>query len=193
MARTLNQVVGGEKRRALVEAAFARIASDGLEGLRLRQVAEDVGIDHSTLHHHVATKRELILAVAAYTTRRLWTRAFDLPDPGEALHAYLAETEARLQEGPAVYVVRAELDLRALRDPAVAAALAELEGGWRVRLVELFERGLADGTWSDLDPVAASELVVAALKGLRHAPAQGRVVTDLLENLMHRKERPCTS
>lgn len=35
------------------------------EGLRLRQVADAVGIDHSTLHHHVATKQDLVEGVAA--------------------------------------------------------------------------------------------------------------------------------
>ena len=53
-------------------AAFERVAEIGFEGLRLRQVAEQVGIDHSTLHHHFATKQALVAAVAEYTTRQFW-------------------------------------------------------------------------------------------------------------------------
>ena len=76
--RSLNQVVGGDRdgrRTQLVAAAFRRVAESGFEGLRLRQVAEDVGIDHSTLHHHFATKQALVEAVAEYTTRQFWETA----------------------------------------------------------------------------------------------------------------------
>ena len=58
-----------------MHAAFERVAEIGFEGLRLRQVAEQVGIDHSTLHHHFATKQALIVAVAEYTTRQFWPTA----------------------------------------------------------------------------------------------------------------------
>ena len=58
-----------------MRAAYARVAEIGFEGLRLRQVAEQVGIDHSTLHHHFATKQALVAAVAEYTTRQFWTTA----------------------------------------------------------------------------------------------------------------------
>lgn len=186
-------MVGGDRRQALVEAAFARIASGGLEGLRLRHVAEDVGIDHSTLHHHVATKQELVLAVAGYVTRQFWTDAFDRPDPAEALHVHLTEVLDLMRDRPEVFVVTAELDLRARRDAGVAEALEDLEEGWRVRLVALVERGLAAGTWRGLDPVGTSELIIATLKGLRHAlQVAPRVVADL-EALVSREEPACMS
>lgn len=106
-----------------MEAAFARIPAGELEGLRLRQVAEDVGIDR--VHHHVAPKQELILAVAGYRTRQFWTDAFERPEPVDALHSHLAEICAQLHERPALFVVTSELDLQARRDPGVAKALAE--------------------------------------------------------------------
>jgi len=48
--------VGGDdlrdRRQELVEAGVRSIAECGFEGLRLRIVAADVGIDHSTVHHY---------------------------------------------------------------------------------------------------------------------------------------------
>lgn len=172
------------RRQALVEAAFARIASGGLEGLRLRQVAGDVGIDHSTLHHHFATKQDLLLDVAAYTTRQFWTDAFDRPDPAQALRAHLAEIAARTTDWPELFVVISELDLRALRDPAMREALRQLEAGWRERLRALFVRGIADGTWRAIDPDVACELVIATAKGLRHVPRHAGAVFGQLEALL---------
>lgn len=181
------------RKDALVEAAFRRVAEQGFEGLRLRQVAEDVGIDHSTLHHHFATKQALILAVAAWTTRQFWRTAPEADDPARALHDHLDGLRLLMGSRPDLFVVTAELDLRARRDPAVAQALDALESGWRERLVALFDRGLADGTWTGLDPTTATELVIAAVKGLRHVPQVAGVVFDSLEALLTRKDSSCTS
>ena len=53
MGQTSRQTrVGQDRRQALVEAAYRRIAECGFEGLRLRDVAAEVGIDHSTIHHY---------------------------------------------------------------------------------------------------------------------------------------------
>jgi len=156
-----------------VVAAFARVADVGFEGLRLRQVAEDVGIDHSTLHHHFATKQDLIEAVAAHTTRQFWGTSSPEPEPANALRAHLEALQRMIVERPDLFAVTVELDLRARRDPAVAAAMAEHESGWRELLVRILA-GLVS------EPETAAELVIAAVKGVRLVP---RVAGPVLERL----------
>ncbi|WP_445189237.1 TetR/AcrR family transcriptional regulator [Pseudonocardia sp. Cha107L01] len=56
-----------------MRAAFDLIAQKGLEGLRLRDVAAVVGLDHSTLHHYFPTKEDLIVEVVGYATGQLAT------------------------------------------------------------------------------------------------------------------------
>ncbi|OLT10977.1 hypothetical protein BJF78_28155 [Pseudonocardia sp. CNS-139] len=178
-------MVGGapvERRGQLVEAAFRRVAEVGFEGLRLRQVAEDVGIDHSTLHHHFATKQDLVGAVAEFTTRQFWPTAPAAPDPVSALRAHLNALHRMIEERPELLVVTAELDLRARRDPGVAAALAAQESGWRAELTRTLAAGNAAGVWA-VDPAAAGELVIAAVKGVRLAPALAGPVFAQLETL----------
>ena len=169
-------MVGGEsegRRAQLVAAAFRRVAESGFEGLRLRQVAEDVGIDHSTLHHHFATKQNLVEAVAAYTTRQFWETSPPAPDPASELRAHLRVLRQMIVERPDLFAVTVELDLRARRDPAVAAAMAEHESGWRAKLV---------GILTDLvpDPTTSAELVIAAVKGVRLLPDVAGPVLDHL-------------
>jgi AcrR family transcriptional regulator len=169
-------VVGGEvegRRAQLVAAAFRRVAESGFEGLRLRQVAEDVGIDHSTLHHHFATKQSLVEAVAAYTTRQFWETSPPAPDPAAALRAHLRVLRQMIVERPDLFAVTVELDLRARRDPAVAAAMAQHESGWRAKLVEILT-GLVP------DPATSAELVIATVKGVRLLPDAAGPVLDLL-------------
>ena len=167
-----------------MRAAYARVAEIGFEGLRLRQVAEQVGIDHSTLHHHFATKQALVAAVAEYTTRQFWTTAPSASEPAAGLRAHLAALHQLILTRPELFVVSAELDLRARRDPEVAAALAGHERGWRDLLAGLLGR-------SD-DPEAAAELVIATVKGVRLAPELAGPVLDRLAALVTdtEEERP---
>ena len=169
-------MVGGEadgRRAQLVAAAFRRVADAGFEGLRLRQVAEDVGIDHSTLHHHFATKQSLVEAVAAHTTRQFWEASPPAPDRSSALRGHLRVLQQMIMERPDLFAVTVELDLRARRDPAVAAAMAQHESGWRAALVEIL---------TDLvpDPATSAELVIAVVKGVRLLPEVAGPVLELL-------------
>ena len=161
------------------------MAKAGFEGLRLRQVAEDVGIDHSTLHHHFATKQDLIGAVAEYTTRQFWTTAPQGPEPAAALREHLQALRRLIEDRPDLFAVTVELDLRARRDPAVAAAMARHEAGWREVLTTVLAEGVANGSWSvAVDAAAVAELVIAAVKGARLVPEVAGQVFGQLETLL---------
>jgi len=55
----------GDLRSALLDAATARIENQGIEGLSLRKLADDVGVSRSALYHHFRDKNALLNAVAA--------------------------------------------------------------------------------------------------------------------------------
>ena len=55
-----------ERRRSLIEAAYRIIAQQGLNGLRTRTVAAQVGLTHATLHYYFPTKETLVQAVIDY-------------------------------------------------------------------------------------------------------------------------------
>lgn len=161
-------------------AAFQRVAEIGFEGLRLRQVAEQVGIDHSTLHHHFTTKQALVVAVAEHTTRQFWSTAPSAAEPATGLREHLDALRKLMAARPDLMVVCAELDLRARRDPDVAAAMAGFERGWREVLTGLLG---ADGR--------AAEFVIATVKGVRLAPELAGPVFDRLAALTDtEEERP---
>ena len=175
----------------LVEAAFARVADVGFEGLRLRPVAEDVGIDHSTVHHHFATKQHLIDAVAEYTTRQFWVLGDGPDDPIAALRAHLAGLRTMLHDRPELFAVSVELDLRARRDPAVGLAMNRYEKGWREVLRSLFSAGNTQGSWNaPVNPEAATDLVIAVVKGVRLAPESAESAFAFLEELLIKGGRP---
>src|SRR5262249_61472644 len=59
-----------DRRSALVQAAYARIARQGFEGLRTRDVAADVGVNIATLHYYFPTKEALIRGVVGHALRK---------------------------------------------------------------------------------------------------------------------------
>src|SRR5690348_7207534 len=127
---------GGEDRRqALVQAAFQHIAARGFEGLRLRQVAEAAGIDHSTLHHYFPTKEHLIGAVVEFATKQLHDSMPRMESPAATLRNHMEILCTRMDEQPELFTVLRELDLRAARDARVTGVIADNEYGWRMALM----------------------------------------------------------
>src|SRR3954467_13050865 len=150
-----------DRRQALIEAAFALIAERGFEGLRLRDVAAQAGIDHSTLHHHFATKQDLIDVVVGHTVQQF--RASRPADATpETLHLHLTGLARLARERPDLSVVMRELDLRATRDPAVRAIIGRHEKGWRMALAKRLEAVGLDGR----ERSESVELVIATVKGI---------------------------
>lgn len=168
-----------DRKSALVAAAHKAVAQHGLEGLRLRTVAAEVGIDHSTLHHHFATKQDLIEAVVAHATAPLRsTLPFD-GNPTVRLRSHLERLAELITTDPDRFVVLAEMDLRARRDPQVAATIEAVESGWRGVLDDL---GLTPGQ---------VELLIAAVKGVRLFPTHAReVLVQVTKVLTSQLARP---
>jgi AcrR family transcriptional regulator len=177
--------LGQERREALIRAAYSHIASKGFEGLRLRDVAAEAGIDHSTLHHYFATKQDLVTAVVDYATRQFWTVERPQGGAGDRLRYQLTRLADMIVERPELHIVVRELDLRARRDAEVRAVVASREGGWRASPTELFETGAAEGAWGEgVDPVAAVELVIATVKGASLHPDRAVDVVQQLGRLL---------
>lgn len=54
---------GRERRRQIVEAAKRRLLAAGVEGLVLRDIAEELGITHGNLQYYFGTKASLLEAI----------------------------------------------------------------------------------------------------------------------------------
>ncbi|MCM6773701.1 TetR/AcrR family transcriptional regulator [Nocardia sp. CDC159] len=176
-----------DRRSEIVWMAFDQLARRGFEGLRLRQIAGDVGIDHSTLHHHFPGKQDIVAEIARYAIGRFGVAPPEGAGAAECLRGYLNHLRELLASSPEVFVVTAELDLRARRDPAVREIMARHEENRRDRLREVLAAGVAEGAWSArVDPVDAAELVIATVKGLQLAPDTAAAALAQLEALLAR-------
>ncbi len=180
--------LGEERRRALVEAAFGCIAEKGFEGLRLRDVASAVGIDHSTLYYHFPTKEDLVAGVVEYATRQFWATMPAEGSPVEKLHHHLGVLGRMVEERPALFSVLSELDLRAKRDAAVRSIIERHEEGWRTALTEVLRNGAKEMVLTEgLETADGVELIIAVVKGVSLKPDGAGEVLHQLERLLVRR------
>ena len=152
-------------------AAFGRIAREGFEGLRTRDVAGDVGLNVATLHYYFPTKESLIRGVVAHAMDRFRTTLSPAATPGGRLAAHFAGVRRLYREEPELFAVMGEVAQRAARDPAIAAIFNQMSETWHAALKGLLMRAQADGAIDrGLDPDAVASLVIASLRGMFMVP-----------------------
>src|SRR5437016_2257431 len=119
-----------DRRRALVAAAYQRIAQDGFEGLRTRDIAADVGVNIATLHYYFPTKEALIRSVIGYAMQRFTQTMPGDGSPVVQLRGHLYAILKLLQEDHHLWAVMGELVLRAPRDPDLKRIFRQTDDFW---------------------------------------------------------------
>src|SRR2546428_11174312 len=126
-----------DRRRALVAAAYQRIADEGFEGLRTRDVAADVGVNIATLHYYFPTKEGLIRSVIGHAMQRFTeTMPGDGP-PVDQLRGHLRALARLLRDDQQLWTVMGELVLRAPRDADLERIFRQTDAYWHRTLRDL--------------------------------------------------------
>ena len=68
-------------REAILEAALARLAADGPEGLSLSEVAHLAGVNRGTAYQHFETREKLVKATTDWASAKIYRAVFG--DPAE--------------------------------------------------------------------------------------------------------------
>src|SRR5690349_11551122 len=177
------------KCRALGLAAYDRIAREGFEGLRTRDVAADVGVNIGTLHYYFSSKEALIQAVAGHVLKEFFATLPRDGAPDALLLEYLENLRHLLKSDPEMWAVSTEISLRAARDEALAETVRGANDRWYDTLYELVARGVADGSLpADLDPGCATAALIAAIRGAG-LPMRAAIRTERIDQIIDQLER----
>ena len=162
-------VFNDERRLKLVQSAYSLIVEKGMGGLRIRDVASRIGLNHATLLYYFPTKETLIQAVVAYCIRQFEViQAPVASTSGERLHQrYLFDLAHQLREAPELFLVLDELLLYARRDPATNRVLTEAVIDWQRFLEHLIQEEMAAGYFQvDLDVKSVALTIMAFCQGV---------------------------
>lgn len=161
-------VAGDDRRTAIAAAARALIAEHGFEGLRMREIAERIGINIATLHYHVPSKAALVELLAQSLRDDFMAQHAANPrdglSPRERLLLEIDEFEETVRGNPGLHIVYRELVNRAARDETVRTIISPLSRHWRDQIAAILSAGRADGSFrADLDPQSGATIVIGAL------------------------------
>ena len=175
MARTTHgpTAYADERRQALIQAAYQSIAQHGLKGLRTREVAAQVGLDHSTLHYYFPTKVALIEAVAEYAVFQGLLvnvpRDHQEGSPAARLHEFLLTLQHNMREEPTHFLVLYELARYTPQEPAFREIFLRqpFMASWHRFLALLLHEGIEAGEFrADLDPEIGASILMTFILGL---------------------------
>lgn len=190
-SRARDILPGDERREQIIAATEAVLVEKGFEGLRLREVAERVGINHATLLYHFPTKSALIQSVLEHIVHNLdrFPPTSEELSPQELLRAHFAHLLQQMSDAPEQFAVLNELSVRAGRDAETRRLLEEADANWFAFLLRLLLDGQAAGAFRrDLDPQATAVLITSFFKGIafqfRGWPDDVRGATAQLEDLI---------
>jgi AcrR family transcriptional regulator len=169
------------RRDEIVRAAFHRVATSGLSGLRMRDVAAEAGVNIATVHYHLTSKTELVRAVVEYAHQQF----AELAAAGR-LRPHLDKVFALLERDPHLGRVLAEVALEAGRDPVIAEIVRAAEDRW----CDALQAMLAPLPASRARPIA--RLVMLTVKGACLPPTSPADLRAARRELVRCLPVPCS-
>ena len=180
---------GADRRRDLIDAAYQRLARDGFEGLRTRDVAADAGVNIATLHYYFPTKEALIRGVIGYVMQRFTETMPEHGAPDEQIVRHLRRLARLLRTEPELWAVMGELVLRAPRDANLERIFRETDAYWHRSLRGLLSAAIDQGLIDPpLDADGMAMLMIAAIKGVS-LPTVSGFSPDIANQLFQHFER----
>lgn len=169
------------RRAQIVEALVDVMAKQGYDGASIADIAKRAGLAPGLVHYHFKNKLEILVeavrALAAAHVRAL-DAALAAADPDDAAARLVAFIDVHLGLGahadPDALACWVLVSAEALRErrvrTEVEAALADLTR----RVVEIIERGHANGQFKCSDAKAAAAALVATIQGYFTVAATAR-------------------
>jgi AcrR family transcriptional regulator len=159
-----------DARERILAAAVRRIASEGIDDVRIARIAMDAGVSTSLVHYHFATREALLAEALEYS----YTRAGDarissgelpLSSHAERLQSMIEQclpTTSTLRED---WVLWVELWLRAVRHPELRPVAEELYARLRAWFAAEIAAGVASGEFERCDPEDVADHTLALIDG----------------------------
>lgn len=167
MARTTGSR-GPKTLEAINTAGLQLIYEHGYEAMSLRHLATEVGIQVGSLYNHMSTKQDLLFSLLRSHMESLLeqlTLALDgCSDPEAALKAFVAfHVHYHIARKREVFICYSEL--RSL-SPDNYETIVAMRRVYEKRLIDILERGAAEGRFRTEDAPVAAYGILSMLTGV---------------------------
>jgi AcrR family transcriptional regulator len=147
-----------------------RIASEGIDGVRIARIAMDAGVSTSLVHYHFDSREALLAEALEYSYARAGdVRVGDrLPDGGSHAERLEAMIGQCLPGSPSLrddWVLWVELWLRAVRHPELRPVAEELYARMHAWFADEIAAGIRDREFERCDPEEVADHVLALIDG----------------------------
>jgi AcrR family transcriptional regulator len=167
----------GSKKDVIVQKAATLFRKKGFAGASMRELAESMGVEASSLYNHIGSKAELLHAIC-FRVAQDFTRQLNsvstkggkvLPRVEEVIRFHI---HMMLDQFDEVYVANHEW--KQLGEPALAQFL-EQRKTYESKLVHLVEEGIQQNEIKGLNAHVVVLTILSALRGLEFWQRQRKI------------------
>ncbi len=162
-------------RERILAAAVRRIASEGIDDVRIARIAMDAGVSTSLVHYHFETRDALLAEALRYSYERAGDVRIETGELPQSSHAERLRLmiDQCLPTTPALHedwVLWVELWLRAVRHPELRSVAEELYGRMHAWFAGEIAAGIETGEFAPCDPDEVADRTLALIDGfgIRH-------------------------
>ena len=160
------------RRETILVAVTDAIASHGVRGMRVEQVAAAAGVSPPLLYYHFANRQDLVRAALEFAHERAPSTGLlaEIPADVPAYEALETALLAELDDAPSVRqfsIVWGELSAVAVFDPDVRPYVTEVCASWSRDVARTIRAGIDDGSIAaGTDPEPTAEILTTLVDGL---------------------------
>ncbi len=158
-------------RDRILAAAVRRIASDGIDDVRIARIAMDAGVSPALVHYHFDSRETLLAEALNYSYARAGDARIASGELPAATHAerlswMIGQCLPTTPELAEDWVLWVELWLRAVRHPELRPVAEELYGRLREWFADEIQAGVDSGEFdADTDVERVTDRTLALLDG----------------------------
>ena len=167
----MNEASGSGARERILAAAVERIASDGIDDMRIARVAMQAGVSTSLVHYHFDTREALLAEALEYSYElaadvRLGDGESDASNHVERLAGLVDQFLPYPGHLERDWILWVELWLRTVRHPELRPTAVRLYGRMHDWLAEAIAAGIEAGAFSEgADPDRVADRLMALADG----------------------------
>jgi AcrR family transcriptional regulator len=167
----VSTAVADGARERILAAAVERIASDGIDDVRIARIAMDAGVSTSLVHYHFETRETLLEQALEYSFElagdvRIGDEEGDAPNHTSRLAAMIDQCLPYPGQLERDWILWVELWLRAVRHPELRPTAARLYARMHKWFAAAIAAGAEAGEFSaDADPGRTADRLLALCDG----------------------------